>query len=170
MSWLQAYFLIVQFQLNVAFLSLFQDKQLLAQHLEAIEADMLDREAAFTQLQLQRDSLQNALKHSNGLSNAAPVQAAVLNGAGDAKQNGGDSLSMELEVRRLQNDTKRKAAQIAVLEHEQSELMKRWVLSAYALALRLSRKCGKYSNRFHVFNPDSGQIHIHGTCQTSYKF
>ena len=101
---------------------------------------MLDREAAFTQLQLQRDSLQNALKHSNGLSNAAPVQAAVLNGAGDAKQNGGDSLSMELEVRRLQNDTKRKAAQIAVLEHEQSELVKRCVFSVYPLALCQTEK------------------------------
>ena len=35
---------------------------MLAQHLEAIEADMLEREATFTQVTKERDAMQEALK------------------------------------------------------------------------------------------------------------
>ena len=99
-------------------LLIWQEKQLLAQHLEAIEADMLEREAAFAQAQRERDALQEALR-SRGHNPTVALQSVA---DGDVS---GETLTNELDVRRLQNDVRRKQAHIAVLEHEQAELMKR---------------------------------------------
>ena len=38
--------------------TMLQEKELLARHLEAIEADMLERDAAFTQLQREKEAIQ----------------------------------------------------------------------------------------------------------------
>lgn len=85
---------------------------------------MLEREAAFAQVQRERDALQEALR-SRGHNPSLALQQ--LNGGGSdvmmTSEAGG--LDNELDVRRLQNDVKRKQAHIAVLEHEQAELMKR---------------------------------------------
>ena len=94
----------------------------MAQHLEAIEADMLEREAAFAQAQRERDALQEALR-SRGHNPTVALQSVA---DGDVS---GETLTNELDVRRLQNDVRRKQAHIAVLEHEQAELMKRWPVS-----------------------------------------
>ena len=89
---------------------------------------MLEREAAFAQVQRERDALQEMLR-SRG-HNPSVALESVSGDGGSAMDGTSEQLTNELDVRRLQNDVKRKQAHIAVLEHEQAELMKRFVFAA----------------------------------------
>ena len=54
---------------------------MLARHLETIEADMLEREAAFAQLQRDRDTIEKvrlAINHQNSMTEVYPMTEGPL--------------------------------------------------------------------------------------------
>ena len=95
------------------------DKELLAKQLESIEADILQRESMFVELQKEKDSLELEL-HSR------PEHTASLS----------DLENTADDIRKLTNETKRKDAQINVMEREQKELVKRLTLSQESILER----------------------------------
>ena len=98
---------------------LIQDKQMLARHLEAIEADMMEREATFMQIRCERDSVEQVLQSQMAKSGSAVAIDDVVE-----------------KLNRSQAELKRRQAQIGVLEHEHSELIKRLALSQESILER----------------------------------
>ena len=95
-----------------------REKELLARHLETIESDMLEREAAFLQIQQERESMRHAL------DNHEPTEVFKV------------PAEITEELRVAKNDLKRRIAQIGVLEHEQAELVRRITLSQESILER----------------------------------
>ena len=91
-----------------------REKEMLARHLEAIELDMVDREAAFVQIQRERQTMETALQHKS------------------------DDLPPDLadELKKAKNDLRRRQAQVGSLEHERDELVKRITLAQESIAER----------------------------------
>ena len=98
---------------------LIQDKQMLARHLEAIEADMMEREATFMQIRCERDSVEQVLQSQMAMSGSAVALDDVVE-----------------QLNKSQAELKRRLAQIAILEHEHSELVKRLALSQESILER----------------------------------
>lgn len=98
---------------------LIQDKQMLARHLEAIEADMMEREATFMQIRCERDSVEQVLQSQMAKSGSTIAIDDVVE-----------------QLNKSQAELKRRQAQIAVLEHEHSELVKRLALSQESILER----------------------------------
>ena len=98
---------------------LIADKQMLARHLEAIEADMMEREATFMQIRCERDSVEQVLASQIAKSGTAIAVDDVIE-----------------QLDKSQAELKRRQAQIAVLEHEHSELVKRLALSQESILER----------------------------------
>lgn len=96
-----------------------QEKEQLARHLEKIEADMMEREAAYLQIQQERVAMEEAMH----------VEEERL------RQSEVDSANSE-DLKKLQNELRRKQAQVNVLEHEQSQLVKRLTLAQESLLER----------------------------------
>ena len=96
-----------------------QEKELLARHLEAIESDMMEREAAFSQMQQEQVAMESAMKQEEER----------------LRQTENDTSSSE-DLKKLQNELRRKQAQVNVLEHEQSQLVKRLTLAQESLLER----------------------------------
>lgn len=94
------------------------EKEMLARHLEAIEADMMEREATFVQIQRERETMEHALQnHEPGGGERVPVEVAE-------------------DLRKAKSELRRKGAQVGVLEHEQAELLKRLTLSQESILER----------------------------------
>ena len=98
---------------------LIQDKQMLARHLEAIEADMMEREATFMQIRCERDSVEQVLQSQMAKSGSAIAIDDVVE-----------------KLDKSQAELKRRQAQIGVLEHEHAELIKRLALSQESILER----------------------------------
>ena len=90
------------------------DKEVLARHLETIEADMMEREAAFTQMRQQREAMATMMESELQQDDAATNQQIE---------------DLNEEVRKMKNEIRRKDASIFMLNHEKSELVKRITLS-----------------------------------------
>lgn len=91
------------------------DKQVLARHLESIEADMMEREAVFAQMQRDRQS------------------------ASDLKSENVDSetvATLQEDLNKAMSDFKRSSGQMAALHQEQAELVKRLALSQESILER----------------------------------
>lgn len=91
------------------------DKQVLARHLESIEADMMEREAVFAQMQRDRQN------------------------ASDGKGEGADSetvATLREDLGKATNDFKRSSGQVSLLHQEQAELLKRLTLSQESILER----------------------------------
>ena len=96
-----------------------QEKEMLARHLEAIEGDMMERESAYTQIQQERESIEAAMKVEEERLRKSEVDASVTE-----------------DLKKLKNELRRKQAQVNVLEHEQSELVKRLTLAQESILER----------------------------------
>ncbi len=95
---------------------------MLARHLETIEADMMEREAAFQQLQQQREQVEQMLNNQDDAARDAEVAQTIAD--------------LQEEIRKLKNDARRKDATIHVMEHEQADLVKRLTFSQESLLER----------------------------------
>ena len=101
-----------------------KEKELLAKHLEAIESDMMDREAAFQEIQRERSFLEDAF--SNKIQTAEDEKRRI-------------SLLMQMtndlenQLDKAHSDLKKKQNQIVQLENENIELMKKLSLSQEAV-------------------------------------
>lgn len=101
-----------------------KEKELLAKHLEAIESDMMDREAAFQEIQRERSFLEDAF--SNKIQTAEDEKNRI-------------SLLMQMtndlenQLDKAHSDLKKKQNQIVQLENENIELMKKLSLSQEAV-------------------------------------
>lgn len=94
------------------------EKEKLAHHLEAIESQMMEREATFAQLQQQKESIEATLQQR--------------------LDRGQEEMSKEVaeELTKAQNELRRRQATISVLEHEQADLVKRLTLSQESILER----------------------------------
>ncbi|KAH3894054.1 hypothetical protein DPMN_018211 [Dreissena polymorpha] len=97
-----------------------KEKEILAKHLEAIESDMMDREAAFQEIQRERSFLEDAF--SNKIQTAEDEKNRI-------------SLLMQMtndlenQLEKAHVDLKKKQNQIVQLENENIELMKKLNIS-----------------------------------------
>lgn len=91
------------------------EKQTLARHLESIEADMMEREAAFAQMQKDRQNVSDAQNDS--------TEGEVVN-------------ILREDLSKATSDLKRSQGQVTVLQHEQKELIKRLALSQESILER----------------------------------
>ncbi|XP_071179414.1 golgin subfamily A member 3-like isoform X2 [Mytilus edulis] len=104
-----------------------KDKETLAKHLEAIESDMMEREAAFQDIQRERTMIENTFD-------------AKLQSVDDEKSRIQNLISsnndLDSRLEKAQADLKKKQNQIFNLENEQIEMMKKLTLSQESLIER----------------------------------
>ncbi|KAL5016879.1 hypothetical protein ScPMuIL_006468 [Solemya velum] len=97
-----------------------KEKELLARQLETIEADMMDREAAFQEIQRERtfleDTFTTKLQSVKEEKSQIPIMMEV-------------TAELESQLDSAQKSLKKKQVQIFSLENEQMELMKNLTLS-----------------------------------------
>lgn len=91
------------------------EKQTLARHLESIEADMMEREAAFAQMQKERQNVNDAQNES--------TEDEVIS-------------VLREDLSKATSELKRSQGQVNVLQHEQKELIKRLALSQESILER----------------------------------
>lgn len=91
------------------------DKQVLARHLESIEADMMEREALFAQMQRDRQSASDL--------NSENVDSETV-------------ATLREDLNKAANDFKRSSGQVTLLNQEQAELVKRLALSQESILER----------------------------------
>lgn len=101
-----------------------KEKELLAKHLEAIESDMMDREAAFQEIQRERSFLEDAFSSKIQTAEDEKNRIALL------MQMTND---LENQLDKAHSDLKKKQNQIVQLENENIELMKKLSLSQEAV-------------------------------------
>lgn len=94
-----------------------QEKEQLAKHLEAIEAEMLEREATFAQIKNERLSMESLLSSRLEQGKEQSTEAAE-------------------ELQKAQNELRRHQANIQTLEHMQTELNRRLALSQESILER----------------------------------
>ncbi|KAK2141178.1 hypothetical protein LSH36_1142g00048 [Paralvinella palmiformis] len=94
------------------------EKEKLAHHLEAIESQMMEREATFAQLQQQKETIE------------ATLQQRLDRGQQEIPR------EVAEELKKAQNELRRRQATISVLEHEQADLVKRLTLSQESILER----------------------------------
>lgn len=93
------------------------DKQVLARHLESIEADMMEREAVFAQMQRDRQSATDLLKSENTVDSETVA-------------------TLQEDLSKAMSNFKRSSGQMALLHQEQAELVKRLALSQESILER----------------------------------
>ncbi|KAK3589140.1 hypothetical protein CHS0354_017107 [Potamilus streckersoni] len=101
-----------------------KEKELLARQLETIQADMMDREASFQEIQRERSFLEDtfATKIQTVEEEKSRI-AALMQMTSD----------MDAQLDRANNDLKKKQSLIFTLENEQMDLMKKLTLSQESL-------------------------------------
>lgn len=104
-----------------------KDKEMLAKHLETIELDMMEREAAFQDIQRERTLLENTFdaKMQSVDDEKSRIQNLI------ASNN-----DLDARLEKAQSDLKKKQNQIFNLENEQIEMMKKLTLSQESLVER----------------------------------
>ncbi|XP_064612548.1 golgin subfamily A member 3-like [Liolophura sinensis] len=128
-----------------------KEKEALARHLEAIESDMLDREAAFQEISRERSLMENTLHYKMNSVEAETSKLSELVAT---------VADLEVQLEKAQNDLKRRHAHISILESEQSELLKRLNLSQENLSERdkiiedLEQKLIEVEGRLKAFQHD----------------
>lgn len=97
-----------------------KEKELLAKHLETIESDMMDREAAFQEIQRERTFLEDTFNTKIQTAEDEKSRIALLM-----------QMTNDLEARldKAQSDLKQKQNQIYSLENENMDLLKKLTLS-----------------------------------------
>ena len=99
-----------------------RDKEALARHLEAIEADIVENEAAFALVRQERDALLRRLQQLGDSANQNVVESQVS--------------ELEDKLRLLDHDLRQAKQQLASTERNQSEVAKRLLLSQEAIMER----------------------------------
>lgn len=104
-----------------------KDKEMLAKHLETIESDMMEREAAFQDIQRERTMLENSFdaKLQSVDDEKSRIQNLILS-----------NNDLDARLEKAQADLKKKQNQIFNLENEQIEIMKKLTLSQESLIER----------------------------------
>jgi len=104
-----------------------KDKEMLAKHLETIESDMMEREAAFQDIQRERTMLENSFdaKLQSVDDEKSRIQNLILS-----------NNDLDARLEKAQTDLKKKQNQIFNLENEQIEIMKKLTLSQESLIER----------------------------------
>ena len=97
-----------------------KEKELLAKHLEAINSDMMDREAAFQEIQRERSYLEKSFNTKIQTAEDEKSRISLL------MQMTSD---LENQLDKAQTDLKKKQTQITKLENENIELMKKLTFS-----------------------------------------
>ncbi|KAL4223294.1 spermatogenesis [Mactra antiquata] len=101
-----------------------KEKELLAKHLETIECDMMDREAAFQEIQRERsfleDTFNTKIQTAEDEKNRISLLVQMTN-------------DLENQLDKAHGDLKKKQNQIVQLENENIELMKKLSLSQEAV-------------------------------------
>lgn len=104
-----------------------KEKEMLAKHLETIESDMLDREAAFQEIQRERsfleDTFNTKIQTAEDEKNRISLLMQMTN-------------DLENQLEKAHTDLKKKQNQIYQLETENIELMKKLSLSQEAVSER----------------------------------
>jgi DNA repair exonuclease SbcCD ATPase subunit len=93
------------------------EKEQLAKHLEGIEADLLEREATFAQINHERLSMESLLMSQK-------------------EKETEESTHISEELLKSQNESRRRLAHIRTLEHQQSELNRRLTLAQESILQR----------------------------------
>ncbi|WAR03772.1 GOGA3-like protein [Mya arenaria] len=97
-----------------------KEKEILAKHLEAIESDMMDREAAFQEIQRERSFLEDAfsskIQTAEDEKNRISLLMQMIN-------------DLENQLDKAHGDLKKKQNQIVQLENENIEILKKLSLS-----------------------------------------
>ncbi|KAK6190668.1 hypothetical protein SNE40_002480 [Patella caerulea] len=97
-----------------------KEKELLAKHLEAIQTDMMDREAAFREMQGEKNLIEDSFNSQCKTVEDEHSRLAYLMQA---------TVDLESQLERAQGDAKKKQIHILNLENKQIELEKRLTLS-----------------------------------------
>ncbi|CAH1801348.1 unnamed protein product [Owenia fusiformis] len=103
------------------------EKEALARHLEAIEADMMEREAGFKEMQYNQVVSEQALKRKMLAMEEERTKLSHVNER---------ILELEHDLQKAKNELRQKEATIGVFEREQAELMKRLTLSSENITQR----------------------------------
>ncbi|KAL3856862.1 hypothetical protein ACJMK2_011573 [Sinanodonta woodiana] len=101
-----------------------KEKELLARQLETIQADMMDREATFQEIQRERSFLEDTF--ATKIQTVEEEKSRI----GALMQMTSD---MDAQLERANNDLKKKQSLIFTLENEQMDLMKKLTLSQESL-------------------------------------
>ena len=104
-----------------------KDKEQIAKYLEAIQADMMEREAAFEQIQRDRTHAEEMLEQRVNVVEEEKLQMNSLMT---------NTNNLESDLQTAKNELHRRSAQVAMLEHEQGEVIKRLSLSQEGLTQR----------------------------------
>lgn len=101
-----------------------KEKELLAKHLETIESDMMDREAAFQEIQRERSFLEDTFNTKIQTAEDEKNRISLLMQM---------TTDLENQLDKAHGDLKKKQNQIVQLENENIELMKKLSLSQEAV-------------------------------------
>ncbi|KAJ8312435.1 hypothetical protein KUTeg_009808 [Tegillarca granosa] len=97
-----------------------REKEMLAKHLETIQIDMLDREAAFQEIQRERTFLEDTFNNKLQFEENEKSRIEILMQM---------SSDLENQLEKAHSDLKKKQTQIITLENDQIELTKKLALS-----------------------------------------
>ncbi|XP_041350253.1 golgin subfamily A member 3-like [Gigantopelta aegis] len=106
-------------QLNESHQKALKQKEVLAKHLEAIESDMMEREASYLEIQRERSMIEETFNTKLQLAEDEKSRLSLL------MQINND---LETQLDKTQENLKKKHTQIYSLENEQMELMKKLTL------------------------------------------
>ena len=135
-------------QLNESQQKALKQKEVLAKHLEAIESDMMEREASYLEIQRERSMIEETFNTKLQLAKDEKSRLSLL------MQINND---LETQLDKAQENLQKKHTQIYSLENEQIELMKKLtlyeenILEKDRVTEELNQKLIEVENQLHVF-------------------